>query len=63
MDSSGKPETLGQVYRQAGAVAMATQNATGELQWTVLQNDGTSTDTWSLASTHCWQQLHDGVTP
>ena len=54
MNAAGKPEALGEVYEQAGAVATATHDADGRLQWTVQLSDGSSADTKALASTTSW---------
>ncbi|MUL66356.1 hypothetical protein BOO86_17925 [Mycobacterium sp. CBMA 234] len=63
MNSAGKPEALGEVWQQAGAIATATQDSNGQLQWTVQQSDGSSSATQALASTTSWSPAEQGSTP
>lgn len=63
MDSAGKPEVLGEVWQQAGALATATQDGNGQLHWNVQQSDGFSADTHALASTASWTPADAGATP
>lgn len=62
MNTDGRPEVLGEVRQQAGAIAMATLDADSSLQWTVLLCNGSSSRTSTLAHTACWRQLHRGAT-
>jgi hypothetical protein len=62
MNTDGKPETLGEVCQQTGAIAMATQDTDGSLQWTVLLCNGSTARTSALAHTASWRQLHRGTT-
>ena len=63
INSAGKPEALGEVCEQAGAVATATHDADGRLQWTVQLSDGSSTDTKTLASTTSWTPVDPETVP
>lgn len=58
MNAAGKPEALGEMCEQAGAVATATHDSDGRLQWTVQSHDGTSVDTTALASTTSWTPVN-----
>lgn len=48
---------------QTGAIATATHNADGQLQWTVQLSDGFSTETKILASTTSWTPVIKGAAP
>ena len=63
MNSAGKPEAIGEVWQQAGALATATQDGNGQLHWTVQQSDGSSADTEALASTASWTPADAGTAP
>ena len=58
MNAAGKPEALGEMCEQAGAVATASQDSDGRLQWTVQLSDGSTADTKALASTTSWTPVN-----
>jgi len=58
MNAAGKPEALGEMCEQAGAVATATHDSDGRLQWTVQLSDGSTADTKALASTTRWTPVN-----
>jgi hypothetical protein len=58
MNAAGKPEALGEMCEQAGAIATATHDTDGRLQWTVQLSDGTTADTKALASTASWTPVN-----
>lgn len=62
INTAGKPEALGEVYEQAGAIATSTHDPDGLLQWTVQLSDGSTADTKALASTTSWTPAHQGPT-
>ncbi len=63
MNTAGRPEVLGEVREQAGAIATATLDAAGQLHWTVQSSDGSSSDTKALASTASWTPVPKGAAP
>ncbi|WP_051954991.1 hypothetical protein [Mycolicibacterium llatzerense] len=60
INTAGKPEALGEVYEQAGAIATSTHDPDGLLQWTVQLSDGSTADTKALASTTSWTPVDQG---
>lgn len=62
INTAGKPEALGEVYEQAGAIATSTHDPDGLLQWTVQLSDGSTADTKALASTTSWTLVDQGPT-
>ena len=63
MNTAGRPEALGEMCEQAGAIATATHDAAGQLQWTVQSSDGFTSDTKALASTTSWTPVPKGTAP